>query len=429
MKVKRLIIKNVGLIADTAIELNKPLIIFYGEICNGKTTLLNSVKWCFGGAFPADLIRHGENEASVRLEFEGGSISREWYRAKTGETKAREIVFIRDGKPVKRPVDEIKKFLNPFLLDQDYLRKMGETERKQYFAQLFAVDTSEIDKEMSACEAEARELRIQVKMYGEIDLTKIDPVDPEPLKSERARILREYYERVNSVEEKNRIIRERNSERDIRIRQIQIDEKEISELEGKLAQLKQEVQVHRCWLTDHSAGQINPLPLMPDISPLEDKITEAAATNVRAEQYQKNLKRADQKKGDEKKILFLENRQRDLKKAKIAKLAEISATSKIKDLAFDEMGNFIYQGTSAGMLSGSQIMRLSEELSNLYPKDLGISLVDRAESLGKSVFLLIDRAKEESKTILATVVGEVATDIPEEVGVWIVEGGNLKNGR
>jgi hypothetical protein len=79
------------------------------------------------------------------------------------------------------------------------------------------------------------------------------------------------------------------------------------------------------------------------------------------------------------------------------------------------------------MLSGSQIMRLSEELSNLYPKDLGIGLIDRAESLGKSVFLLIDRAKEEDKTILATVVGERPAEVPEEVGVWIVEKGEVKS--
>ena len=38
------------------------------------------------------------------------------------------------------------------------------------------------------------------------------------------------------------------------------------------------------------------------------------------------------------------------------------------------------------MLSTSQIMRLSGELSSLYPQGFGLELIDRAESLGKSIF-------------------------------------------
>ena len=41
MKLKTLTIKNVGLIADTVIQLDKPLLLFYGEIRQGKTTILN----------------------------------------------------------------------------------------------------------------------------------------------------------------------------------------------------------------------------------------------------------------------------------------------------------------------------------------------------------------------------------------------------
>ena len=159
---------------------------------------------------------------------------------------------------------------------------------------------------------------------------------------------------------------------------------------------------------------------------MESQISEAAANQVRYEQYQKNLKREKDRTNDEKRIYELEDKHREYKKEKIYKLSKIGETSGIKTLAFDETGNFVYEGTTAGMLSGSQIMKLSEELSNLYPKDLGIGLVDRAESLGKSVFLLVDRAKEEEKTILATVVGERPANIPEEIGVFIVTEGGIK---
>ena len=45
MIVTELKIKNVGLIVDETIPLNKPLILFYGEIRQGKTTILNAVRW------------------------------------------------------------------------------------------------------------------------------------------------------------------------------------------------------------------------------------------------------------------------------------------------------------------------------------------------------------------------------------------------
>jgi len=427
MKFKKLSIKNIGIVKDSVIPIDKPLIIFYGECREGKSTHLNAIRWAFGGGFPQDIIRHGETEASINLEFDTGVIIREFYKAKDGTTKAREIAFIRDGKPVKKPVDEIKKFLNPFLLDQDHLRKMGETERKQYFAQLFAVDTSEIDKDLLAYESEARDLRVKVKMYGEIDLAEIKTIDPGPIRLELETIRKKHQAMAETIHSKNKTARERNSERERRIRIIQSDELSITELEIRLRDFKNEVQVNRSWLKDYPEKKENPIPNAPDTSALEAQISEAAANNVRAEQYQNNLKRAEQKKADEKAISDLENTQRDLKKKKIAKLAEISETCKIKGLAFDESGAFTYEGTSAGMLSGSQIMKLSEELSNLYPKDLGIGLIDRAESLGKSVFLLIDRAKEEEKTILATVVGERPAEIPAEVGVWIVEKGEVRS--
>ena len=66
------------------------------------------------------------------------------------------------------------------------------------------------------------------------------------------------------------------------------------------------------------------------------------------------------------------------------------------------------------------------KVKRLIIKNIGM-IIDRAESLGKSVFLLIDRAKEEEKIILATVVGERPAEVPAEVWVWIVEKGEIKS--
>ena len=170
MKVTKLTIKNLGIIEDATIPIDKPLGIFYGDIRQGKSTILNSVRWVFGGAFPADIIRHGCDEAAVTLEFiedsGPGSVARSWYRAKDGSTKARDVSFIRNGKPVARPVEALKAMLNPFLLDQNHLRNMGETARRQYLAELFGASTPELDREYAAAEQQAKTLRIQIKAVG-----------------------------------------------------------------------------------------------------------------------------------------------------------------------------------------------------------------------------------------------------------------------
>jgi hypothetical protein len=179
------------------------------------------------------------------------------------------------------------------------------------------------------------------------------------------------------------------------------------------------------WLNANPARPELEKPVRPDTSELELKIQEAGATNVRAEQYQKNLVRYKAKEEDNKKLLELERRQREIKAEKQAKLQSISENCGIKGLSFDESGNFIYDGTTAGMISDSQIMRLSSELSALYPDGFGLDLIDRAESLGKSIFEFVDRAKAEKKTIMATIVGEKPSNIPEEIGVFVVENGNV----
>src|ERR1035437_7518569 len=163
----KLIIKCIGKITESTIEINKPLILFYGEIRQGKSTILNCVRWVCGGEFPQDIIQHGAKEGSIELHFDGGMIGRSFYRSKDG-TKARPVVFVRAGKPVPSPVSEIKRLLNPFLLDQDFLRNKTELERKRYFAELFAVDTTELDTELFNSEQTASQLRSKISGYGEI---------------------------------------------------------------------------------------------------------------------------------------------------------------------------------------------------------------------------------------------------------------------
>lgn len=71
-------------------------------------------------------------------------------------------------------------------------------------------------------------------------------------------------------------------------------------------------------------------------------------------------------------------------------------------------------------------MRLSSALSSLYPAGFGLELIDRGESLGKSIYGFIEKVKREESAILATIVGEKPAQVPDEIGVWIIEEGKIK---
>lgn len=454
MKIERLSIKNIGMISNETIELNKPLIIFFGEIRQGKTTILNAVRWVCGGKTPTDIIKHGQREAAIELQFAGGSIGRRWYVGRDGATKADEIKFIRNGREVDKPANEIKKFLNPFLLNQDHLREMGETDRKTFFADLFAIDTTELDDEAVRIEVVARDLRSKIKGYGDIDLTPVKAVDTAALKTrkadalkrhaasiqdlrdERAQLLNGWKAEVSEVAKANQIARDGNNEIQRKSNELSVLGTSIKELRDKLMEMESRSRHLAEWLEGRKIAPELAPPAAPDTSDLDariaapidtseidGKLSEAAAQQVRVEQYIRNKERDAQRQEDQKRLNANEKRLKEIKLAKTAKLKDVSDQCGIADLAFDESGNFTYQATSAGMLSTAQIMKLSTELSAMYPEGFGLELLDRGESLGRSIFEFVERAKERNSTILATVVGERPAQVPEEVGVFVVEEG------
>ncbi len=347
MKLKHLHIVNIGIIEDISLDLNKSLMLFYGDIRQGKTSILNSVRWAFGGSFPQDIIRHGQREAFVELTFDNGSIRREWYVAKDQSIKARPIAFVRDGKPVKNPVDEISQFLNPFLLDQDFLRSMGELDRKKYFSQLFGVDTTDLDDEALKVETEAKELRIKLKSYGDIDLTPIEPVDAAELVQKRSDIRTAHIENVvgwdkaikdsdsayeaacSQIMEHNRKAAADASARTSAEKRIADIRAEIDTMNSKIIALQTECSTIQGELESSEPLKPSPLPnrpdnaelrakiaALPDTSELDKQISDAAANNVRHEQYLKNQERAKDRVEDEKALLGFERRLKEIKTRK-----------------------------------------------------------------------------------------------------------------
>lgn len=460
MKITRLTITNIGLIAHESIEINKPLMLFYGDISQGKTTLINAVRWSLGGAFPADIIRHGEKEASIQLDFAGGSIRREFYVSpQDGITKAREIEFKRDGNPtpIKRPVEEIRKFLNPFLINQSHFHDMSEPARQRFLVDLLGVDTAELDAEMVDLKDQRTTLELKIAGYGDIDLTPVPEVDVIALRKRLADEKRTHAGQVAQWQTeldglraeyeggKRKELREATADHAENVEEVRALTENIAELERRLANERENLkcsqanEVERKARVERLTAEVAALPdLKPqadamkakiatplDTSAIDKQLEDAAANAVRVEEYHKRVAANEQRNQANLLLDSVKDRQKEIKLLKAQRLADIAGQSGVPGLTFDEDGNPVFEETTLGMISTSQSMKLSSLLSKLYPDGLGLELLDRGESLGKSIFGFVERAKANDLTILATIVGEKPATVPEDIGVWVVTEGKV----
>ena len=450
MKIQKIEVKNIGKVEHEVVNISKSLNLFYGDVKAGKSTLaINSFRLLFGKGFPEDIIRHGEVEGEVTATFDTGVISRSFYVNKAGKTVGRPLVFTQDGKPVLRPTEKLAEMINPFLLDQDVLARKSGVERTRFLLETFCVDTSELDKKISTASTEASQMRTTIKAIGEIDTTPIEKVDTEKMSVELKRIRDEYDVLNQKYYDKRQEIVNKNNEAENNYRKhIELREKaqekmiicsdkyralkaEIVKLEAECVELIEIKDKAERWLDENPEVKTELLPeperpIRPDTSELEETLSNAKAENVRYEQYLKRIEDAKMLSLKKDNLRKKEREIAELRQEKTALLASISADSGVKELEFDEEGNFRFQNTTPDMLSTSQIMELSSRISATLPNDLGLELIDRAESLGKSIFGYIDRAKAEEKTILATIVGEKPAEISEDIGVFVVEDGKVK---
>lgn len=450
MKIKSLEIKNIGMVEDQKIEINKNLNLFYGQTKQGKSTIaIKSIQMLLGTGFPDDVIRHGEKEGSITMVLENGSISRSYYYNKAGKITARELVYIKDGQPVPKPARAIANMINPFLLDQDILAKKTGFEREKFFFEIFDIDTDKIDNEIAVELSAAKDLRAEVKAIGEINVEPVELIDVEDVKGELDGITMKYNQEKSEWQAKCNQIRAKVSEEreaahdlslnidqaNMRIRNHKADiesyEAKILELQKSIQESKGFISDSQKWLEENPPIELEPTPLpeepqAPDTSELDEKISDAKANKVLYDQYQENLKKQEAKNAKAKTLKEKEMKIAELRKEKTTLLASFSEETGIDGISFNEDGKLTYENTSFDMISTSQQMELSQKMAATMSNDLGIELIDRGESLGDSIYKYIDRAKNENIAIMAAIVGEAPAEKPEDADVWVVEDGSAE---
>jgi predicted ATP-dependent endonuclease of OLD family len=459
MNVLELRIKNLRKISDVTLKFNKPLILLYGDIQQGKTTFLDAIKILFSDGFPDDLIQHGKTKASIELILENGVVSRSFYINKTGKIIGKPINAIVNNKQLKQA--DLNLLFNPFQLNQDHLKEMSTLKRKQFFVELFNVDTKEIDKLILNNEFAAKSLKKDIAALGNIELIEVKEPDFEAVEKEEKEIRLKLNKQVLEIRAENKALKDKweidNKKHLDDIKKFNYKQEQLSlhnvlllnkgeDLKAAHFSYKQltgldlvnlDEKIDEIYSNRNKPKSEKPLTSIPepeykpehvDQSELDNILIKKGSLGAEQLKYDNYIKEKEnlalkEKKEDNLKIINIELKR--LRKAKIEKLAEYG--KEVEGLEFDESGSLNYQGIANDNLSTSQIVELGSKLSKLYPDSLlDLELLDRGESLGKSIFNYVDKAKEEGKTILATIVGEKPAIIPEDVGVFIVEEGELK---
>ena len=109
-------IKNIGIIEELTIDLNKGLNVLTGETGAGKTLIIDSLSILSGGRFSKEMIRKGENnsyvEACIYLPNNSSSIDENIIVSREINSNGRNLCKI-NGRMVT--VNELKEFMSKII--------------------------------------------------------------------------------------------------------------------------------------------------------------------------------------------------------------------------------------------------------------------------------------------------------------------------
>jgi len=420
MKISSIEIKNIKKIKNAVIKIDKALTLFLGEIKQGKTTILDAFMLCCGGNTPTDLLTHGTDDGYIKITLSPvGYIKRSFFRDKNGNTAAKPKIEYVDinGEIVTQPAVALKKLLNPFLLDQNFFINMTSLKKKQYFSDLFNTgDVDSMKSRINALHEKAQTLRKTISIYGDDPIAIVEKPHTDELKAqleEKTKLIKAENEKIK---EKNAVILEKNLKHKRSLIRITDIDAEISTLLADKATL-----IDYC--SKNPLEELTPDIDTSEIEALKQEIADSRVQDEKYKQYQDLLKKEKEKNDHLKELSDITSDEYKLKNENLKRLAEISETCGVKGLKFNDDGDAIYEDTAMDLLSKSQEMQLSSKLQALYPNEFGLELIDGAESLGTSVYEIIDTAIAEKKTVLATIVSDKIAVSDDRIGVWIVEDG------
>ena len=214
--IETLHIKNVGIINEISINLNKGFNVFTGETGAGKSLIIGSLKILSGGRFSKEMIRHGEKscyiEAQILFANEEFIISREVSDLGRNTCKINgRLVSVNELKDfMKKVIDIHGQQDNQTILEQashirfldDYSKEELKTIKEEYQKEYnkYLKIKEEIKKNYGDDKEKQRTLDLLNYQYNEIEEAKLEIGEEERLE-EREKVLLNSEKIVNNLEE------------------------------------------------------------------------------------------------------------------------------------------------------------------------------------------------------------------------------------
>jgi len=121
-----------------------PVTVIGGRNAQGKSSVLDAIIYTLAGkrSEPKNVIRNGEEGASVVIDTEDFTISKRWTASGGSVT-----ITTRDGSKVSKPQDALDAIIGRVCLDPLEFARMKPAEQSETLRKLTGLDTSAIEQE------------------------------------------------------------------------------------------------------------------------------------------------------------------------------------------------------------------------------------------------------------------------------------------
>lgn len=393
------------------------LIEIRGKNGQGKTSILDAFEVLIKGNkfFEKDMINHDKDKARIVGYIDDYKISRV-----ITEKSSRLVVEKNDGSTVGKPQDFLDSIINGLTFNPfPFLNKTGEQKLK-FLMDLFEIDFTDVNENIKVIEDERLLLGREIKNMQLTPVQKVDPVDVQELFEKKHAIDQSNNELMDEFnrtkEEKIKEISEFNAEQqkndEIRMEKSNtlVDLlKEKEELETKLKdilirvdRLNEEIESIPPRMEPMTYEAEIDYPILQDTKEIEEQITRAQETNIKASEYQIFL---DMKKKKGKKQLEYDrftNEIKILRNKKTEMLREIKVP--VDGLEIREDGlyhNDIYSEN----WGEAEALKISSELCISMNPQLRAGFLDSGESFDDDSRAVLDKwAKDNDVQIFITIV-------------------------
>jgi DNA repair ATPase RecN len=148
------------------------VVVIGGQNGAGKTSVLDAIAYAIGGKrlCPAKPLREGTKKGSVEVDLGEMKVVRTFTRSpKSGEVKSEIVVTETGGGVVSSPQALLDRLVGDLSFDPLEFTRMRPEEQVKVLRQVAGVDTSAVDKEISAAYEARKAIGVAVKQAEELE--------------------------------------------------------------------------------------------------------------------------------------------------------------------------------------------------------------------------------------------------------------------